>query len=203
MELMRIELTTVTNLVKMVHKQGSLIEQALGNSETDLQRYFRPVDAEFIRRLESRRPRTMQEVSDAWYGRRNANPDRYDSSRCHGLNLNSLFSRGTIELRFFARTTHAGEIKFCFQFALALDAKALGSKVTSSRRREYNAATSKYDMRVWLLGLGMIGDEFKSARLHLTKKLAGSAAWKGERRDRRPAGSGPASEELVDARAAA
>jgi hypothetical protein len=38
-------------------------------------------------------------------------------------------------------------------------------------------------MRVWLLGLGMIGDEFKTARLHLLKKLGGSAARKGERRD--------------------
>jgi hypothetical protein len=54
-----------------------------------------------------------------------------------------------------------------------------------------------------LLHLGLIGDEFKTARLHLTKKLAGSAAWKGERRDRRPAASAPASEEVGDARAAA
>ena len=51
--------------------------------------------------------------------------------------------------------------------------------------------------------LGLIGEEFKTARLHLTKKLAGSAAWKGERRDRRPAASAPASEEVGDARAAA
>jgi hypothetical protein len=56
---------------------------------------------------------------------------------------------------------------------------------------------------VVLLHLGLIGDEFKTARLHLTKKLAGSAAWKGERRDRRPAASAPASEEVGDARAAA
>jgi hypothetical protein len=190
----RFDARGVTNLVKMVHKQERLIEQALGISETRLQRYCRPVDAEFIRRLESRRPRTMQEVSDAWYGRRNANPDRYDSSRYHGLNLNSLFFRGTIELRFFNGTTHAGEIKSYIQFALALAAKALGSKAASSRRREYNAATSKYDMRVWLLGLGMIGDEFKTARLHLLKKLGGSAAWKGERRDRAQ-GDQPAAQE--------
>ncbi|MCU0692917.1 MAG: amidoligase family protein [Polyangiaceae bacterium] len=87
----RFDARGVTNLVKMVHKQERLIEQALGISETRLARYCRPVDAEFIRRLESRRPRTMQEVSDAWYGRRNANPDRYDSSRYHGVNLNSRF----------------------------------------------------------------------------------------------------------------
>jgi hypothetical protein len=44
--------------------------------------------------------------------------------------------------------------------------------------------------RANIVGLGLIGDEFKTARLHLTKRLAGSAAWKGERRDR-PAAQAP------------
>jgi hypothetical protein len=34
-----------------------------------------------------------------------------------------------------------------------------------------------------LLKLGLIGDEFKTARLHLLARLNGSTAWKGERRD--------------------
>jgi hypothetical protein len=32
----------------------------------------------------------------------------------------------------------------------------------------------------------MIGEEFKNTRMHLLKRLAGSTAWRGERRDRRP-----------------
>jgi hypothetical protein len=56
---------------------------------------------------------------------------------------------------------------------------------------------------VVLLHLGLIGDEFKTARLHPTKKLAGSAAWKGERRDRRSAEAAMTeSEEAGDTRAA-
>ena len=82
-------------------------------------------------------------------------------------------------------TLHAGEIKGYVQLVLALAAKGLVSKAASSKRREFNAATAKYDFRVFLLSLGLIGNEFKTARLHLTKRLAGSAAWKGERRDRR------------------
>jgi hypothetical protein len=126
----------------------------------------------------------MQEVSEAWYGRTNTCPSRYDSSRYKILNLNSLFLRGTVEFRAFNGSLHAGEIKAYVQFTLALVAKAIQAKGASSRRSEYNAATSKYDMRVWLLSLKMSGDEFKTARLHLLKKLGGSAAWKGERRDR-------------------
>ena len=180
----RFDAKSTTNLVKNVHKQERLIEHALGVSETRLARYCRPIDPAFIERLEARRPRTMCELSEAWYGRTNLNPQRYDSSRYHGLNLNSLFFRGTIEFRYFNGSLHAGEVKAYLQLVLAMAAKALTSKAASSKRREFNVATAKYDFRVFLLGLGLIGDEFKTARLHLTKRLAGSAAWKGERRDR-------------------
>ncbi len=64
----RFDAKSVTNLVKLVHKQERLLEHALGVSETRLSRYCRPIDAGFIQRLEARRPKTMQEVSDAWYG---------------------------------------------------------------------------------------------------------------------------------------
>ncbi|MFP2903034.1 VrlE, partial [Corallococcus sp. 4LFB] len=66
----------------------------------------------------------------------------------------------------------------------------LASKAASSKRRDFNPATAKYDFRVFLLHLGLIGEEFKTARLHLLKKLEGSAAWKGQRRDRRGPGGG-------------
>jgi hypothetical protein len=92
--------------------------------------------------------------------------------------LNSYFFRNTIEFRWFEGTTHAGKIRAYVQFVLALAAKALTAKASSSKRREYNEATAKYDFRVFLLGLGLIGDEYKTARLHLLGKLQGSAAWK-------------------------
>ncbi len=100
----RFDAKSTTNLVKNVHKQERLLEHALGVSETRLQRYCRPIDPAFIERLEARRPRTMRELSEAWYGRANPNPQRYDSSRYHGLNLNSLFFRGTIEFRYYAES---------------------------------------------------------------------------------------------------
>lgn len=183
----RFDVKSVTNLVKLMHKQERLIEHALGVSETRLARYCRPIEADFIGRLEARRPRTMRELGEAWYGCSNPAPTRYHSSRYHALNLNSLLFRGTIELRLFNGTLHAGEVKAYVQLSLALAAKALASKAASSKRRAFNPATAKYDFRVLLLGLGLIGEEFETARLHLTKRLAGSAAWKGERRDRQPA----------------
>lgn len=126
----------------------------------------------------------MQELRDAWYGRAGAQPERYHHSRYRGVNLNSLFFRGTVEFRLFEGTLHAGEVKSYVQLALALAAKALRAKSASSRRRDSRPDATKYEFRVFLLGLGLIGDEFKTARLHLTKRLAGSAAWRGARRDR-------------------
>ena len=175
----------VLNLVKMVHKQERLLEHALAVNPGRLMRYCRPINSVFLERLETRRPTTLAGVSEAWYGFANLTPQRYDDSRYHGLNLNSLFYRSTIEFRYFNGTLHAGEVKAYVQLVLALAAKGLTAKAASSKRRTFDAATAKYDFRVLLLGLGLIGDEFKTARLHLTKHLAGSSAWKGERRDRR------------------
>ena len=199
----RFNASSVINLVKLIHKQERLLEHALGVSEARLNRYCRPIDPAFMQRLEARRPKTMQELSDAWYGYRNPNPQRYDMSRYRGLNLNSLFHRGTVEMRWYNSTLHAGEVKAYVQLSLALVAKALTAKAASSKRRDFDVSTAKYDLRVLLIRIGMVGDEFKTARHHLTKRLAGSAAWKGERRDRRaPAQAPTTGQETGDAQAA-
>jgi hypothetical protein len=181
----RFDAKALTNLTKTIHKQERILEAALGIQAHRLERFCRPIDPGFIERLEARRPRTIAEVNAAWYGRQVHAPGRYDQSRYHGLNFNSYFYRRTVEFRYFEGTTHAGKVKGYVQFCVALAAKALASKSASSRRRDYNAATAKYDFRVFLLSLGLIGDEFKTARLHLLSRLGGSSAWKGERRDRR------------------
>jgi hypothetical protein len=180
----RFDAKSAANLAKIVHKQERLLEHALRINDARLSRYCRPIEAGFIERLGTSKPSSKEALSLAWYGRSNVIPQRYCPSRYHGLNLNSFFYRGTIEFRYFNGTMHAGEIKAYIHLVLALAAKALSTKSASSKRRDFSAATAKYDWRVFLLGLGFIGDEFKTTRHHLTKHLAGSAAWKGERRDR-------------------
>ena len=48
----------------------------------------------------------------------------------------------------------------------------------SASRSRTTSETEKYTFRTWLLRLGMIGDEFKTARHHLLKRLDGNIAWK-------------------------
>jgi hypothetical protein len=181
----KLDAPAIVRLVKLVHKREALIQAALGVEPSRLARYCQPIDPEFLQRIEARPPRTMQELSDAWYGRRIERADRYSSTRYRTININSLFVRGTIEIRCFNGTTHAGEVKAWIQLALALVNKAIESKAASSRKQTYDSASSKYTMRTWLLALGMSGESFRTARFHLLKRLGGSTAWKGERRDRR------------------
>lgn len=190
----RFDAKGTTNLAKMIFKQEQILERALGVTQQRLERYCRPINPLFIAKLETARPSSLADVSAAWYGRSDVRPTRYDQSRYHGLNLNSLFFRSTIEFRYFNGTLHAGEVKAYVQFVLALCAKALSSKSTSSKKRVFSEASAKYDFRVFLLGLGLIGDEFKTARLHLLKHLSGSAAWKNGRPPARATEAQPAAE---------
>ncbi len=169
------------NLAKMVYKQEPLILHALGVSDARQARYTRPVEDRLIREIEDRRPRTTDQLNRLWYGYHNANPTHYDRSRYHGVNLHNVWYRGTVEFRYFESTLHAGKIKAYIQFCLAIAAKALTARAASSKKREFTATSAKYDFRCWLLRLGLIGDEFKTARLHLMANMPGSAAWKNGR----------------------
>ena len=179
----RFEAKAVRNLVKMVNKQEQLIEHALGISESGRGHWCRGINQDFLRRIENDRHVTMPSLNRAWYGYENRYPQHYDRSRYRGLNLHNIWFRNTVEYRWFNATLHAGKVKANVQFALALSGRAISARGASSKKREFNKATAKYDFRTFLLALGLVGDEFKTARLHLMSRLEGSAAWKHGRRD--------------------
>jgi len=171
----------LANFAKIYYKQEELILHAFGVQEARLQRYTRPMNADFIRNLERIKPKTKDELNRIWYGYHNTNPQHYDQSRYQVVNFHNVWFRGTVEIRLFESTTHAGCIKSYVQFALALAAKALNSRAASSKRRDFNSNCAKYQFRCFLLSLGLIGDEFKTARYHLLKNMPGDAAWKNGR----------------------
>jgi hypothetical protein len=172
---------SLANLAKTFYKYEELIIRALGVSQERLRRYCRPMREDFIRGIERRKPRTREQLNRLWYVYRNTAPIHYDPSRYSILNLHSLFWRGTIEVRAFDGTLHAGRIRAYLVLCLALAAKALNARAASSKRRKANGKSDKYDFRVMMLHLGLSGDEFKNCRKHLMANLAGSAAWKNGR----------------------
>ena len=133
----------------------------------------------------------MSALADIWYGTQNANFGRshqYHGSRYHMLNLHATFSKGTVEFRLFQFDNptaerkggiHAGQLKSYIQLCLALSQMAKSVRTASPKPQQNE--NPKYAMRTWLLRLGFIGDEFKTARDLFTNRLDGDAAFRNGR----------------------
>lgn len=167
---------TLRNLTNIMYSKEDIIYKALkveGDRERD---YCKKVDNSFIEKLNKHKPKNMDDLSQLWYNGPSRGHTHYHFSRYHGLNIHSVFQKGTVEFRLFNGSLHAGEIKAYIQFCLAITNQALSQK--SASKRKTITTNEKYTFRTWLLRLGMIGDEFKTARLHLLKNLDGCIAWK-------------------------
>ncbi len=178
----------LANLAKLIYKQQNIIYAALGVNERRMERYCKPIDPSFIERITKNPPTSFRTLNKQWYGRYEANPQRYDQSRYVLMNLNGFFVRSAVELRAYAGSLHAGRVKAVILFSMALLARAMNCRGASAKKREYDPASGKYDMRVFLISaLKMNGPEFKSARAHLTALVSGDAAWKHGRPTPKPA----------------
>lgn len=167
---------TLRNITNIMYSKEDLIYKALQVDVNREHRYCRKVEEDFLQELNSKKPKTLEEVSCIWYKGRDCSGTHYHSSRYHCLNLHSVFQKGTIEFRLFNSTTHAGKIKTYIQLCLAISAQALNQ--SSAGRIKTASTNEKYTFRTWLLRLGMIGDEFKTARKFLLENLEGGIAWK-------------------------
>lgn len=168
---------SLRNITNIMYSKEDLIYKALQIDVRREHRYCKKVDESFIEKLNERKPKDIRQVENIWYnGNVYRSHTHYDLSRYHALNLHSVFSKGTIEFRLFNGTLHAGKIKSYIQFCLAISHQALTQAKAS--RIKTHSSNEKYTFRTWLLRLGLIGDEFKTARFHLLKNLDGCIAWK-------------------------
>ena len=170
---------TLRNLVNLVNAKEDLLTSALGITDARRARWCQPVDPTFLTALNRKKPTTDEAFAQLWYDQadwRYRAQNHYDHSRYHLLNLHSVFQKGTVEFRAFQASLHAGEIKADIQLALAISHQALEATAASPTRPQTD--NPKYTFRCWLLRLGFIGDEFATAREHLTKRLEGNAAWR-------------------------
>lgn len=168
---------TLRNLTNIMYCKEDLIYKALDVDVAREHRYCKKTEQRFLEELNHRKPASLDEVRRVWYNGGDGRYHHYHSSRYHCLNLHSLFNKGTVEFRLFnSDIHHAGKIKAYIQFCLAITNQALNQRGASIRKTR--STNEKYTFRTWLLRLGMIGDEFKTARLHLLEHLDGCIAWK-------------------------
>ena len=174
---------TLRNLVNIFYSKEDLLFSALQVRESRWG-YCKPMDERFLQELNRKRPQTMRAFQKIWYDGEDGSNTHYHDSRYHALNLHSVFSHGTVEFRLFNSTVeHAGKIKADIQLCLAICAQALNQRAASHTKTQ--TTNPAYTFRTWLLRLGMIGDEFATARKHLLENL--EAIWPGVTPPRRSA----------------
>lgn len=167
---------TLRNLTNIMASKEDMIYKTMQVHVDRERHYCEKVDRSFLEELHRKKPKDLSEIQKIWYNGHDGSGMHYHESRYHCLNLHSLFSKGTVEFRLFNSTTHAGKIKSYIQFCLAVSNQALTQKCASRIRT--TSTNEKYTFRCWLLRLGLIGEEFKTARTHLLKNLDGCIAWK-------------------------
>lgn len=175
---------SLRRLVNFMTSRQDLIYEALeiGNRESD---WCKKLNSNLLKAMKENRELTKEKAEEIWYSNANdgycggIDHQHYNSTRYHGVNLHSYFSKGTVEFRLFNSTLHAGKIKAYIQFCLAISAWAITSqeKIVFRSMAGYTAEKKVTIMRNILTHrLGLYGGEFKTCRLHLMtplKKAAG------------------------------
>lgn len=175
---------SLRRLVNFMTSRQDLIYEALeiGNRAN---RWCHKLNSALLAEMKKNKTLSKEKAEQIWYSSANdgytggVSHDHYNSTRYHGVNLHSYFSKGTVEFRLFNSTLHAGKIKAYIQFCLAVSAWAITSqdKIVFRSMNGYSAEQKVTIMRNILTNrLGLYGDEFKTCRLHLMtplKKAAG------------------------------
>ena len=139
--------------------------------------YCQKVDRRFLEKINNKKNLTIEDMKSFWYdGDTGEVYHHYSSTRYHALNLHSYFADGHWEMRAANSTLHAGVIRSYIVLALAISNAALTKKYCSPKVSESD--NLRYSCRVWLINLGLNGDEFKNCRKHLISHLDGCISWR-------------------------
>jgi hypothetical protein len=153
---------SLRNFMHIIYSKQPLIKKALGFEE-DL------VSKEVIKALDVKPMVTLEHFQRALEG-----------VSCPGIDFD--FEKETITFKLGPNGDDPDKVKAATQL--------LGLANLSARRLKRNAAAKvtptdneKYTFRTWLVRLGMIGDEYKTARNVLLKNLSGNSAFRTQAKE--------------------
>lgn len=183
---------TIRNLVNIMASHESQIAKAIKVDSWRQRRYCRTVDPRFLEQINRKKPSTMSQLADVWYESQHCEYGRshhYNDSRYHMLNLHATFTKHTIEFRLFQfdapangkqNGLHAGHLKAMIQLCLAMS--QLAKQVRFASPKPQQTENEAYAFRCWMLRLGFIGEEFKTARDFFLENMDGNCAWRHSER---------------------
>jgi len=177
---------SLKNLIGIMYSKEDILFKALQVNEDRAAQWCRKVREPMLRQartLSSDETSGLTQLENIWYegfendGR--TRHDHYNGSRYYALNLHSTFYRGTVEWRCFNSTLHAGKVAAYVNLCLAISAQAIAQRSTVMRKTQ--SENELFTFRVWLVRLGLNGEEFKHTRDHLLAHLEGDRAWRHDK----------------------
>ena len=176
---------TIRNLVNLMASHEDQLTKAIEIGSYRQSRYCQTVDPAFLQRINSKKPKTNEELARCWYNGP-IETAHYSHTRYRMLNLHSYFNRyHTIEFRCFnfdeerdkrKGGLHAGQLKSMIQLCMAMSQLAKQLRTASPKKQQ--TENEAYAFRCWMLRLGFIGDEFKTARDYFMRNFEGNSAWR-------------------------
>ena len=173
---------SLKNLMSIMFSKEDILFKALQVNEGRARDYCQKVREPMltkVRKLSADETKDLTRLESIWYEGNNGSYEHYNWTRYYALNLHSVFYRGTVEFRCFNATLHAGIVKAYVHLCLAMSAQAIAQRSTVMRRTQSD--NELFTFRVWLVRMGLNGEEFKNTRDHLLKHLEGDKAWRHDK----------------------
>ena len=170
---------SLKNLLSIMYSKEDILFKALQVNERRASRWCQKVREPMLkeaRKLSSDETKNLTALESIWYEGNISDREHYNWTRYYALNLHSVFYRGTVEWRCFNSTLHAGKIAAYVNLCLAMSAQAINQRSTVMRKTYSD--NELFTFRVWLVRLGLNGDEFKNTRNHLLANLDGDRAYR-------------------------
>lgn len=174
---------SLRRLVNFMTERQDLFYEALEIGSRGFH-WCKKLNSQILTDLKKERVLTKDKVEEIWYSQSNDNymggidHTHYNSTRYHGINLHSYFSKNTVEFRLFNSTLNEDKVKAYIQLCLALSAWAITAenRISFHSMRNYNPSQKVTIMRNILINrLGLKGDEFKICRLYIMTPLKEAA----------------------------
>lgn len=150
---------TLRNLVNMVYSKQVLIKKSLGITANI-------VENDFCIRINEAKIETLEDFKTAI--------ESVGEKRCPGITFD--FNIDSITFKFFEWEASPEKIKAYTQLVALLTQIAKALKHASAKSKDTD--NDKFTFRVWLVKIGMVGDEYKTARKVLLEKLEGNSAFR-------------------------
>ena len=171
---------SLKNLLSIMFSKEDILFKALQVNPNRVAKYCQKVREPMLRKarqlLSAEETTNITQLERIWYEGNVSSSEHYNWTRYYALNLHSVFYRGTVEWRCFNSTLNPELAAAYVNLCLAMSAQAIAQRSTIMRKT--HSDNELFTFRVWLVRLGLNGNEFRETRNLLLANLDGDRAWR-------------------------